>query len=138
MAKFRLEIITPERRFYDGQVDSLVIDTGNEGGKLGILAGHMPMVAALAIGSIRFKTDGEWKSCFCSEGFVEVRPDETFINAQAMEWPDEIDAARAEEAKRRAEEEMRQEQSLKEYNESRASLARAMARLRVKSSINND
>ena len=138
MAKFRLEIITPERRFYDGEVDSLVIDTGDEGGKLGILAGHTPMVAALAIGSIRFKADGEWKTCFCSEGFVEVRPDETFINAQAVEWPEEIDARRAEDAQQRAQEELRQEQSLRQYHESRASLARAMARLRVKRSINHD
>ncbi len=136
MAQFRLEIITPEREFFNGMVDSLIVETPD--GKRGILAGHTPMVAAIAVGIVNIKQGGEWLPCFASEGFVEVRPDKVFINAQAMEWPNEIDEHRAEEAQHKAEERLRQEQSLREHNASRASLIRAMARLRVKRNINNN
>ena len=136
MARFRLEIITPERQFFDGEVESLVIDTPD--GKRGIMARHLPMVVALSIGAVSFKSEGIWKTCFASEGFVEVRPDETIIYAQVMEWPDEIDEMRAEEARTKAEEHLRQEQSLREYTASQASLIRAMTRLRVKRSIDRD
>jgi F-type H+-transporting ATPase subunit epsilon len=136
MANFRLEIITPEKRFFDGDCESLVIETPE--GKRGILANHTPMVVAIAKGSITFKTGGEWKTCYTTEGFGEVRPDETIINAQIIEWPQEMEARLAEEAKGQSEEHLRQEQSLREFNESRANIARAMARLRVKHSINDD
>lgn len=136
MALFRLEIITPEKRFYDGDCESLMFDT--PGGKLGVLSRHRPMLAAIAKGKIEFKTGGEWKTCYCTEGFAEIRPDETIINAQIVEWPDEMEARLAEEAKSKSEEHLRQEQSLRQYHESRANIARLMAKLKVKYSINND
>lgn len=135
MAQFRLEIITPEKQFYDGDCESLVIDTPN--GKLGVLAHHTPMVAALAKGKIELKSGGVWRTCFCSEGFVEVRPDETIINAQIVEWPEEMEARLTEDEHNKAEEQLRQEQNLREYQESRISIARAMVKLRVKRSINH-
>lgn len=136
MARFRLEIITPEKRFYDGDCESLIVDTPE--GKLGIMTGHRPMVAALAKGTISFKVAGEWKTCFCTEGFAEVRPDETIINTQIVEWPNEMEARLAEEAKNMSEEHLRQEQSLREFNESKMNIARAMVKLKVKHSINNE
>lgn len=135
MARFRLEIITPEKRFYDGDCESLIFDTPQ--GRLGVMSRHRPMVAALVKGKIDFKTGGEWKICHCTEGFVEVRPDETVINAQIVEWPNEMEARLAEEARIKSEEHLRQEQSLRQYNESRANIARAMVKLRTKHSINN-
>ena len=135
MAQFRLEIVTPEREFFNDDVESLVVDTPD--GKRGILAGHTPMVAALAVGMVSIRKGGQWLMCFASEGFIEVRPDKVFINAQVMEWPNEIDEHRAEVAAAKAEERLRQEQSLREYNVSKASLIRAMTRLRVKHNINN-
>lgn len=129
MKTFHLEITTPERRFYDGPVESLVVE-GTQG-KLGILAGHIPMSTGISVGTIRFKVDGSWKESFCSEGFLEVRPDRTIILAQAVEWPDEIDARRAEEARLRAEERLRQRKSMQEYTQSKIALTRAMVRLRV-------
>lgn len=135
MAQFRLEIVTPEREFFNDDVESLVVDTPD--GKRGILAGHTPMVAALAVGMVSIKKGDQWLMCFASEGFIEVRPDKVFINAQVMEWPNEIDEHRAEVAAAKAEERLRQEQSLREYNASKASLIRAMTRLRVKHNINN-
>jgi F-type H+-transporting ATPase subunit epsilon len=136
MSSFRLEIITPEKRFFDGVCDSLIMDTPD--GKRGVLAHHAPMVVAVAEGVIEFKAGGEWKKCFTSGGFAEVRPDETVVNAQIVEWPEDIAARKADEAREKSEESQRQEQSLREFNESRASIVRAMARLKVKHSINVD
>ena len=137
MAKpYPLEIITPERQFYKGDVEAVVIDTPD--GKRGVLANHTPMIIALNVGEVDIKTDGKWKQCFSSEGFMEILPDKVLIMAQVVEWPEEIDARRAQEAKDRAEERLRQKQSLREYHATMSSLARAMARLRIKSSMNID
>jgi F-type H+-transporting ATPase subunit epsilon len=136
MAGFRLEMITPEKRFFDGECESLIIDTPE--GKRGVLAHHTPMVAAVAPGVISFKTNGEWKTCHTTGGFAEVRPDETVINMQIVEWPEEMQHRLEEEAKEQSEEHRRQEQSLREFNESKANIAHAMAQLKFKHSINDD
>lgn len=128
-AKYTLEIITPERTFFCGDVESVIVPTPD--GFLSIQKMHEPMVCALSIGAMRLNIDGDWKECTTSEGFVEVRPDETIIFSQAVEWPEEIDMVRAKEAKERAEERLRQRQSYQEYMQNQIALARAMVRLRV-------
>ncbi len=128
-AEYMLEIITPERQFFLGQVESVIIPTPD--GQMSIQRMHEPMVAALSIGEMKLCIKGEWSVCTTSEGFVEVRPDETIIFSQAVEWPEEIDIKRAQEAKERAEEQLRQQQSRQEYMRSQITLARAMVRLRV-------
>jgi len=128
-----LDIITPERLFLQTKAQSIVVDTPD--GQLGILHGHSPAVIALAIGQIRIRREsGEWVTCFNSEGFAEVSRESVRIMAQAVEWPEEIDRNRAEQAQREAREQLRQKQSQREYLATTASLARAMARLRVSSS----
>ena len=67
-----------------------------------------------------------------SEGFVEVRPDETIAFSEAVEWPEDINESRAREAKERAEEQLRRNRSAEEYRLNRRALQRAFARLRVK------
>lgn len=126
---FPIEIMTPERLFLRHEVSALVC--AGDRGEFTVLAGHAPMVAALTVGEMRIKLHGEWRSVVCSEGFLEVRPDKVLVFAQSLEWPDEIDTRRAEEAKLRAEEKLRQKQSLYEHIHTEASLARAMVRLRV-------
>jgi len=128
--EFYLEIITPERKFFQGEVEMVVVPGLD--GELGILRGHVPMVTALDVGMVRIKQNNEWKEAAVSEGFMEVRPDETIILAQAAEWPEEIDVNRALAAKERAEERLRQRRSMKEYVQSKTSLARALTRLRIK------
>lgn len=128
-ASYMLEIITPERQFFRGEVESVIIPTPD--GQMSIQRMHEPMVAALSVGEMKLNIEGEWAICTTSEGFVEVRPDETIIFSQAVEWPNEIDVKRALEAKERAEERLRQQQSRQEYMRSQVSLARAMVRLRV-------
>lgn len=75
--------------------------------------------------------DGVWKYAAISEGFIEVLPDRAVILADSCELPEEIDIKRAEEARERAEEMLRQQQSIKEYYETQAALNRAMNRLKI-------
>jgi len=128
-AKYQLEIITPERTVFSGEVESVIVPTPD--GFLSIQKMHEPMVCALSIGLLRLNIDGVWRECSTSEGFVEVRPDETLIFAQAAEWPEEIDMIRAKEARERAEARLRERQSYQEYMQNQIALARAMVRLRV-------
>jgi len=128
-AKYTLEIITPERIFFKGEVQSVIIPTPD--GYMSIQKMHEPMVAAITVGEMKLQVDDEWRQCTTTDGFVEVRPDETIIFSQAVEWPDEIDMRRAQEAKERAEERIRQNKSYQEYMQNQIALARAMVRLRV-------
>ena len=128
-AKYELEIITPERTFFDGEVESAIIPTLD--GYMGIQRKHEPMVIALKIGEMKLNIDGKWRECTTSSGFIEIRPDKTIIFSQAVEWPEEIDLKRAQQAKEAAEELLRQKLSYQEYMQTQIALARAMVRLRV-------
>ncbi len=130
MAKtFHLEIIATDRIFFSGEVEHLVITAID--GLLGIMAGHEPLVTSLPTGELKYLVDGEWKYAAISEGFIQVMPDSSIILADTCELPEEIDIKRAQEAKERAEERLRQKQSIKEYYETQASLNRAMNRLKI-------
>ncbi|MDR2357975.1 MAG: ATP synthase F1 subunit epsilon [Oscillospiraceae bacterium] len=124
---FNLQILTPERVFFSGGVEAVTAPAPD--GSLTVLAHHTPLVCPLAVGTIGIKQDGLWRECVNSEGFLEVHHDGAIAFVQACEWPEEIDASRAEQARRRAEEYLRQKRSLAEYNRSKIALARAMARL---------
>ena len=130
MSKFLLEIITPEKQFFKGEVESINIPS--LGGACTIMAGHQPMVFATEPGMITIVEEGRTREAFMSEGFIEVRPDETIAFSEAVEWPEEIDERRAKEAKERAEEMLRRNRSAAEYKLNRIALQRAFARLRVK------
>lgn len=110
-------------------VESLTVTTLD--GQYAIMAGHVPIVMPLVVGSIRIKTPDETVEVFNSEGFLEIDRAGATVYVQASETPEEIDKFRAEEARIRAEERLRQKQSNREYQQSKLALARAMARLRV-------
>lgn len=129
MGTFRLEVLTPEKRFFEGDVDMVIVRSVD--GDLGILRGHMPMVAPIGIGSLRILTGGQWREAFISGGFMEVKPESTLILSDAVEWPEEIDIKRAEAAKERALERLRQKRSREEYIRSQVALARALNRLKI-------
>ena len=129
-ASFKLEIFTPEKQFFSGEVESVVLDSFD--GELGILAGHYPMTAAVASGEIKMKINGEWKSAFNSEGFVEVRPDEVLLFAHSCEWPEDIDEARAKAEYERETKQLRNAESLLEHQSAEIALRRITAMLRVK------
>ena len=130
MAKlFNLKIYTPEREFFDGEVEALTANAPD--GSVMILADHAPFVMPVCVGNIGIKRDDTWEHSVNSEGFMEVRHEGVMIFVQACEHPDEIDARRAQEARLRAEEHLRQQQSMSEYQQSKIALARAMARLQA-------
>ncbi|HNZ97943.1 F0F1 ATP synthase subunit epsilon [Ruminococcus sp.] len=130
MAKtFHLEIIATDRIFFSGEVEHLVITAID--GLLGIMAGHEPLVTSLPTGELKYLVNGEWKYAAISEGFIQVMPDSSIILADTCELPEEIDIKRAQEARERAEERLRQKQSIKEYYETQAALNRAMNRLKI-------
>lgn len=126
---FKLEIVTPERKFYSDDVEMVVLKTPD--GEMGILAGHAPMVVAVAIGPVRILKGGEWLEAVLTEGFMQVKQDITVILTDTAEWPGEININRAKAAKERAEERLHQQLSQIEYMRSQSALARALARLKV-------
>lgn len=130
MAKtFQLTILTVEREFFRGEVEMLTIEAPD--GEVGILAGHMPMVVAVEPGEVRILQDGVWRSAAAASGFATVLQDAVLLVTQAAEWPEEIDIARAKHAQSVAEEQLRQKQSMLEYQQAQMMLRRAMARLKV-------
>ena len=130
---FPLMVLTPEREFYSGQ--AVYVSVNTIAGSIGVLAGHVPMVSALDVGTLVIEpTEGTSRTAFHSEGFIEVRPDGVYILAQACEWPEEIDEKRALEAEQRAKERMaRPEDDLTTMSHSKVALMRAMTRRRIKS-----
>ena len=130
MASIKLDIVTAERMVYSEDVD-MVIAPGVEG-QLGILPHHTPLMTTLQVGELRVKKGGEEVSLAISGGFLEVRPDRVVVLADAAERADEIDLARAEEAKRRAEQQL-SDRLVTGLDEARTEIAlqRALARLSV-------
>lgn len=126
---FYLEIITPDRQFYTGPADSLIMPALD--GEYGVQPGHEPVVTALRPGTVRFHAEGVRHEVVVSDGFAEIMPDYVILLVSSAERPEEIDRARAERARERAEERLRQKQSIREYYLSKAALARAMARLKA-------
>jgi F-type H+-transporting ATPase subunit epsilon len=130
---FNLEIVTPEKNFYSGEVEMLIIKTPE--GEMGVLKGHTPMVVSVAVGPIKIKKDGEWLEAAITEGFMEVTLEKTVILADTAEWPNEVDVNRANAARLRAEERLQRQNSKVEYIRSQAALTRALARLKVTKEI---
>src|SRR5438477_7478942 len=124
-----VEIVTAERELYNGEAN-LVSAPGSEG-RLGILPRHAALLTTLAPGELRIELDGAEEPLFVSGGFLEVSDDNVTVLADTAEHAEEIDQARAEEARRRAQERLEQTQSETERAELLGALERAMSRLRV-------
>src|SRR5215813_802593 len=100
--KLTLEIVTPDRALVKEQVDEVVVPAAE--GSLGILPGHTPLLAALRVGELTYRHGKDVTHLSVAFGFVEVLPDHVTVLAQIAERAEEIDVARAEAAKKRAEE----------------------------------
>lgn len=132
-SSFELKIIAANRVFFDGNCRSIIIPQYD--GQKEVLAYHENMVIAIEEGEMRFQPEGsdEWIYTVVGIGFVQIINNQVTLLVESVEKPEEIDVQRAREAKERAEERLRQKQSIQEYYHSRASLARAMSRLKVTS-----
>ena len=130
---FYLKIIAANRVFYAGRCRSLIVPEYD--GQKEILAHHEDMVIAIDEGEMRFQPEGtaNWEYAVVGMGFVEIVNNRVTLLVETAEHPEEIDVARAREEKERAEDQMRQKQSIQEYYHSRASLSRALTRLKATS-----
>lgn len=129
MAKLRFEIVTAERVVYSDDVD-IVVAPGIEG-QLGILPNHAPLLTMLQPGEVMVRKEGEETAIFVSGGFLEVMQNRVTVLADVAERVEEIDIARAEEAKRRAEEGLRLRPPEMDLAAAEAALRRAMTRLKI-------
>ena len=125
----KIEVVTAERLVYSDSVD-MIVAPGTEG-ELGILPHHSPLMTLLKPGELLIKKGDEEIELAVTGGFVEVRPDRVIVLADAAEKAEEIDEARAEAAKKRAQE--RLAQTIPEVDKTRAeaALRRALVRLEV-------
>ncbi len=98
---FRLEIISPDKIFYAGDV--VMAEYNTTEGEVGIYAGHIPMTQIIAPGRLTITEESGQKIAALLSGFVEITPEKVTILAEAVEWPENIDVERAKEAKIRAE-----------------------------------
>lgn len=133
MDTFQVHILAADRTFYEGPCESLTITTSD--GELGILAHHSPILAAVLPGTLRFRAPGkEPQVAAVSPGMVKVEQNEVLVLVDSAERPEEIDAARARREADQAREALLQKRSRQEHQVAQATLARALNRLRVKSS----
>lgn len=134
MNTFYLRVISSNKIFFEGRVEKIILPL--EDGEKAVLAHHENMVIATSIGEIRITTSkGEQVVGVVGEGFVQIVNNRVVLIVDSAEKPEDIDRVRAKEAKIRAEERLRQKESLKEYKQSEASLARALTRLKVTKDI---
>jgi F-type H+-transporting ATPase subunit epsilon len=124
-----VEVVTAERELYNGEAD-MVSAPGAEG-RLGILPRHAALLTFLTPGELRITLHDAEEPLFVSGGFLEVLNNNVTVLADTAEHAEEIDQARAEEARRRAQERLAQAQSDVERAELLGALERAATRLRV-------
>jgi F-type H+-transporting ATPase subunit epsilon len=125
----QLEIVSPERRAYTDEVDMVVVPGID--GQLGILPHHTRLISVLGVGELRIKKGGTEQSMLISGGFVEVRPDKVIVMADLAEHSDEIDEARAAEARKAAEAELEEAKDPVDIARVRAALQTALMRERI-------
>ena len=132
MNTFSLKVIATDKVFYDGKCTALIIPALD--GEREILAHHENMVIATKEGEVRCRTDesSDWKKAVVGVGFVHIANNRVTMLVDTAERPEDIDEVRARQALERAQEQMRQKQSLREFKMSQASMVRAIARLKGK------
>ncbi|MCG1009903.1 F0F1 ATP synthase subunit epsilon [Salinicoccus sp. ID82-1] len=131
MSTIALDVVTPNGSVFSEE-DCEIIILQTKQGELGVMAGHVPTVAALKIGSLRTKIDGQFEYFAVTDGFVEIRPEKVTVLVQAGEFAEDIDTDRATAARERAEALLQQARDEK-VDRYRADLAlqRAVNRLDV-------
>ncbi len=124
-----MSVVTPDGPVLEDSYE--MVSCKAENGELGILPGHIPLVAPLTISAVRLKRGNDVDRLAVSGGFLEVRPDKVTILAQSAEKPSDIDVSRAREAKQRAESRLQSRQDHVDFHRAELALKRAMNRLNV-------
>ncbi|WP_153720854.1 F0F1 ATP synthase subunit epsilon [Sporosarcina cascadiensis] len=129
MSKIKVNIVTP-----DGPVcemDANMVIAVTEAGEIGVLPGHIAMVAPLQIGALRLKTDGKTETVAVHGGFIEVRPEVVTVLAQSAEMAESIDIARAKKAAEKAESDLKTKTDSLDLRLAELDLKRAINRIQV-------
>src|SRR3954447_4448182 len=130
MAKLTVEIVTGERVVLSETDVDMVVAPGGDG-TLGILPNHAPLISTLAAGELRVKKGSREQSIVVFGGFIEVTPEKVIVLADSAERSEEIDVERAEQARRRAEEAIKNRGETVEIDQALSALGRANMRLNV-------
>ncbi|WP_339161109.1 F0F1 ATP synthase subunit epsilon [Siminovitchia sp. FSL H7-0308] len=129
MNVLKVSIVTPDGPVYESEAE--MVSTRAETGELGILPGHIPLVAPLEIGAVRLKKADKTEYVAVSGGFLEVRPEKVTILAQSAERAESIDLARAQAAKARAEKYLQAKRDNVDFKRAELALKRAMNRIAI-------
>jgi F-type H+-transporting ATPase subunit epsilon len=129
--KLALEIVTPDRALVSVQVDEVVLP-GSEG-YFGVLPGHSPLLASLKVGELWYRVGQEKYYLAVAFGFAEILPDHVTVLARIAEKAEDIDVARAEAARKRAEERVANPRADMDFERARVALMKALIRLQVAS-----
>ncbi len=126
---FILKIITPDRLFYEGPVKMVEFDTIE--GEIGVLPGHIPMTVIIKPGILTITEEEGEKRAALHAGFAEILQNQVTILAEIIEWPEEINETRANEARERAEERIREKAPGTDVARAEVALRRALTRIEV-------
>lgn len=128
-SKIQLQIVSADRSLVNEQVDEVEIPGAD--GYFGVLPGHTPLLGLLGTGELWYRQGAETHYVSLAFGFAEVQPDQVTVLAQIAERADEIDIARAEAAKQRAEERISRPTIDMDAERARISLLKSLIRLQV-------
>ena len=131
MTTFWLKVIAGDHVFYNGNCEALVVPAHD--GEVGILPHREAMILAIQEGELKFRVPGEqeYHHAVVGLGIVQVANNRVTVVVDTAERPEDIDEVRAKQALERAKEQLRQKQSIREYYMSKASMARALSRLKA-------
>lgn len=129
MDKLMLKIVTPDREFFNDEIDMLIARSTE--GDFAIMKNHLPMVAALSIGYLRIKRNGNFDYAAIAGGYLTLKENVITIISDAVEWRDEIDKNRAIKAKEEAERRLKETKDLQQIDKAELQLKKAINRLNV-------
>lgn len=133
----QLTIVTPDRNFYHGEIDMLIVKTTE--GDMGILRDHESFVAPLSIGRLKIKSGEKVSFAACSGGFINIDENIITIVTDSAEWAHDIDKNRANLAKERAELRLKDQGKELDVERAKAALLRSMNRVSISEKhINHD
>jgi len=127
--KLQLEVVTPDRSLVREEVDEVQVP-GAEG-YFGVLPGHAPLLATLKVGELWYRVGQEKHYLAIAGGFAEVLPERVTILAQVAERAEDVDIARAEAARKRAEERLAQPPQDFNLERARLALMKSLVRIQV-------
>jgi len=126
---FTLRIITPERLFFEGEAEMVEFNTTE--GEIGVFPGHIPLTVIVKPGILKIHEKEGVRIAALHSGFAEILPDGISVLAEVVEWPDEIDEKRANEALQRAQDRLKVKTENLDIARAETALQRAIARINV-------